>query len=58
MALPRLRDRFLYSEMLRKDVANEHNENMPTSMYEYFHGRAIPVDSGPPKTQAPRRLFL
>jgi len=31
-------DRFLYSEMVRKHVANEHNENMPPSMYEYFHG--------------------
>jgi hypothetical protein len=31
-------DRFLYSEMVRKHIANEHNENMPPSMYEYFHG--------------------
>ena len=31
-------DRFLYSEMVRKHVANEHNETMPPSMYEYFHG--------------------
>jgi hypothetical protein len=31
-------DRFLYSEMVRKHIANEHNEIMPPSMYEYFHG--------------------
>ena len=31
-------DRFLYSEMVRKHIANEHNEAMPPSMYEYFHG--------------------
>jgi len=30
--------RFLYSEMVRKHIANEHNETMPPSMYEYFHG--------------------
>jgi hypothetical protein len=29
---------FLYSEAVRKHIANEHNENMPPSMYEYFHG--------------------
>src|SRR5262245_47177206 len=29
-------DRFLYSEMVRKHIANEHNETMPPSMYEYF----------------------
>ena len=27
-------DRFLYSEMVRKHIANEHNETMPPSMYE------------------------
>ena len=32
------RARFLYSEMVRKHIANEHNETMPPSMYEYFHG--------------------
>ena len=31
-------DRFLYSEMVRKHIANKHNETMPPSMYEYFHG--------------------
>jgi hypothetical protein len=31
-------DRFLYSEMVRKHIANEHNEIMPPSMYEYFQG--------------------
>src|SRR5207247_8473239 len=31
-------DRFLYSEMVRKHIANEHNETMPPSIYEYFHG--------------------
>jgi hypothetical protein len=31
-------DRFLYSEMVRKHIANEHNESMPPSMYEYFQG--------------------
>ena len=31
-------DRFLYSEMIRKHIASEHNETMPPSMYEYFHG--------------------
>jgi hypothetical protein len=31
-------DRFLYSEMVRKHIANEHNETMPPSMYEYFQG--------------------
>ena len=31
-------DRFLYSEMVRKHIANEHDETMPPSMYEYFHG--------------------
>jgi hypothetical protein len=31
-------DRFLYSEMVRKHIANEHNETMPPSMYEYFRG--------------------
>src|SRR5262249_59939087 len=31
-------DRFLYSEMVRKHIANEHHETMPPSMYEYFHG--------------------
>jgi Protein of unknown function (DUF629) len=33
-------DRFLYSEMVRKHIADEHNENMPPSMYEYFRGAA------------------
>ena len=31
-------DRFLYSEMVRKHIANQHNETMPPSMYEYFRG--------------------
>jgi hypothetical protein len=31
-------DRFSYSEMVRKHIANEHKETMPPSMYEYFHG--------------------
>jgi len=31
-------DRFLYSATVRKHIANEHNETMPPSMYEYFHG--------------------
>jgi hypothetical protein len=31
-------DRFLYSEMVRKHIANEHDETMPPSMYDYFHG--------------------
>jgi hypothetical protein len=31
-------DRFLYSEMVRKHIVNEHKETMPPSMYEYFHG--------------------
>ena len=31
-------DRFLYSEMVRKHIANEHNETVPPSMYEYFQG--------------------
>jgi hypothetical protein len=31
-------DRFLYSETVRKHIANEHNETMPPTMYEYFHG--------------------
>jgi len=31
-------DRFLYSEMVRKHIANEHDETMPPSMYEYFNG--------------------
>ncbi len=31
-------ERFLYSEMVRKHIANEHNETMPPSMYEYLHG--------------------
>src|SRR2546422_319729 len=31
-------DRFLYSEMVRKHIANEHNETIPPSMYEYFQG--------------------
>jgi hypothetical protein len=34
-------DRFLYSEMVRKHIANEHNETMPPSMYEYFHGAVV-----------------
>jgi hypothetical protein len=29
---------FLYSETVRKHIANEHNETMPPSMYEYFLG--------------------
>ena len=29
---------FKVSEMVRKHIANEHNETMPPSMYEYFHG--------------------
>ena len=29
---------FLYSEAVRKHIANEHDETMPPSMYEYFHG--------------------
>src|SRR5262245_48692634 len=29
-------DRFLYSEMVRKHIANEHDEAMPPSIYEYF----------------------
>jgi hypothetical protein len=31
-------DRFQNSEMVRKHIANEHNEIMPPSMYEYFRG--------------------
>jgi hypothetical protein len=31
-------DRFLYSEMVRKHIADEHNEIIPPSMYEYFQG--------------------
>src|SRR5438034_11203353 len=31
-------DRFLYSEMVRKHIADAHDENMPPSMYEYFSG--------------------
>jgi hypothetical protein len=31
-------DRFLYSEMVRKHIAKEHNETLPPSMWEYFHG--------------------
>jgi uncharacterized protein DUF629 len=31
-------ERFLYSEMVRKHIADEHDENMPPSMYEYFRG--------------------
>jgi len=31
-------DRFLSSEMVRKHIVNDHNETMPPSMYEYFHG--------------------
>ena len=31
-------DRFLYSETVRKHIVNNHNETMPPSMYEYFHG--------------------
>jgi hypothetical protein len=31
-------NRFQSSEMVRKHIANEHNEIMPPSMYEYFHG--------------------
>jgi len=34
-------DRFLYSEMVRKHIANEHDETMPPSMYEYFHGALV-----------------
>jgi hypothetical protein len=34
-------DRFLYSEMVRKHIVNEHNETMPPSMYEYFHGAVL-----------------
>jgi hypothetical protein len=42
-------DRFLYSEMVRKHIANEHNETMPPSMYEYFRGavwerKKTPID--------------
>src|SRR5262245_12699099 len=29
---------FLYSETVRKHIANEHDETMPPSMYEYFRG--------------------
>ena len=29
-------DRFLYSEMVRKHIADAHDENIPPSMYEYF----------------------
>jgi hypothetical protein len=31
-------DRFQYSETVRKHIADAHDENMPPSMYEYFHG--------------------
>ena len=31
-------DRFLYSEMVRKHIADAHDENMPPSMYQYFRG--------------------
>jgi hypothetical protein len=31
-------DRFQSSEIVRKHIANEHNEIMPPSMYGYFHG--------------------
>jgi hypothetical protein len=27
-----------YSETVRKHIANEHNETIPPSMYEYFRG--------------------
>src|ERR1700758_2907100 len=42
-------DRFLYSEMVHKHIANEHNETMPPSMYEYFQGafwqrKETPID--------------
>jgi putative ABC transport system substrate-binding protein len=43
-------DRFFYSEMVRKHIANEHNVTMPPSMYEYFQGavwqRKTPIDYG------------
>jgi hypothetical protein len=29
---------FQYSETVRKHIANEHDEIMPPSMYEYFRG--------------------
>ena len=29
---------FLYSETVRKHIANEHDETMPPTMYEYFQG--------------------
>ena len=35
---PACGDRFLYSELVRKHIANEHNEIMPPSIYEYFQG--------------------
>jgi len=31
-------DRFLYAEMVRKHIADAHDENMPPSMYQYFRG--------------------
>src|SRR5262249_17559915 len=31
-------DRLLYSEMVRKHIATEHNETKSPSMYEYFQG--------------------
>jgi hypothetical protein len=34
-------DRFLYSEMVRKHIANEHNETIPPSMYQVLPGRIL-----------------
>ena len=40
-------DRFLYSETVRKHIANGHNETMPPSMYEYFHGAVLAAKEAP-----------
>jgi Protein of unknown function (DUF629) len=34
-------DRFLYSEMVRKHIADEHDENMPPSMYEELNSARV-----------------
>jgi hypothetical protein len=34
-------DRFLYSEMVRKHIASEHNETMPPTMVRVFPWRSL-----------------
>jgi Protein of unknown function (DUF629) len=47
-------DRFLYSETVRKHIADAHDENMPPSMYEYFRGAVTRIDKATARDRSRR----